>query len=235
MTLADMKRRTQDTCDSDVPVISSIESIEPGQPIRPGPAIIIKGKGLGSGPGGVDVTIQQQMFPAEILEWTNCYVCARLHPDKVVGVRADPAAVLQLTTNTNRMTRQQTSFKPDEGFHTGNDDPVLSAEGKLLPREEAVVVGAILGLGPVTALVGNSDDWTVMDFRLKNDWRIYRLDFETFKSEGDDAHAEITSSPPLNTPNCSARTKVHAGTAGASSISWKLNMIIIGPVGTAYK
>jgi hypothetical protein len=235
------------SCESDVPVVTGIEANIPEQSIQPGQEFGIRGKGLGTGPGAVDLMTQGHIFPVHITEWTNCIVWARLDPDEVVGVRADPAAIISLRTNTGRETRYETKFQPTlvciTGFppfrfgqpiQPGNYDWALNAGGSLEPDTGDYLLAFFAMWSGCT---GNSGDWTVTDFTLKNDYCIEQIVFDSASDSGDpgDAHAEITASPPLHTPNCSARTNVHAGTKLCYKIYWGLNLWVIGPKGLPFK
>jgi hypothetical protein len=233
-------------CTSDVPVITNIEAV----PLTPGQEFCINGKGLGTGPGAVDLTTGGKTFMVHVDEggWSQCRVCGHLDPDEAVGVRANPTAMISLRTNTGRETRHEVNFQPTLvmisgylfSFHPEPSDHdrdwALNAAGSLGPDTLTTVVISYLTLCG-GCCPGNSKDWTEFNFILKNDYSIYFCDFES-SSDSDhpeDAHAEITAAAPLNAPNCSAQTSVHAGTRACFKISWSLNLYIIGPKGLPFK
>jgi hypothetical protein len=210
-------------CPYDVPVISSIKSTEEGEPIQPGIQFGIFGKGLGTGPGAVDLLIQGRTFPVQIQKWNNCVVWATLNRDDVSGVHADLGAIISLRTNTGRETRQTTRFKPTLVFVSSADDRDLGLYDQCHS----------------TLCFGSSCDTTFWKmFALKNDWCIVSVVFDYSVNESGgpgSGHAELTKSPPLNTPNCSAETHVHAGASGCAAVYFSVHILIEGPKGVPYK
>jgi len=223
----DLIRKLIRDCIADAPGIRKIDVDKEG--LQPGQWLRINGEGLGTGPGAVDLMTAGKTFMVHIHTWDQCHVVGHLDPD-IVGVRANPNAMISLKTNTGRETRHEIRFQPLPEYKT------LDASGSLI-ADQAALVGLLIGI-PICP--GNSDDWIEFDFTLKNDWQVYNnIYFYTDADEPTDnpgsAHAEITVSPPLYTPNCSARTEVHAGTEGCRKIHWNLYLLLMGPMGLPYR
>lgn len=198
-----------------------IEKIS-GASIEPGVVFALSGKGFGSEPGSLDLMFGGHVYPAFIMEWTECYVHARLS-DEITGVRPSKDAMLVLKKPDGKEIHQPTSFQPLLEFAS-----LFDKEG--IGHFEELGVGILLGAGPVD--LGESKDWTKNDFQLINDWVVKDRVLQTSSDRG---HAEIGYASALDVPNGTARTDVHAGRKAYGYVSWTLSTCLVGPKGLPYK
>lgn len=189
------------TCQADAPLITSVS------PVTPAVEFAIQGRGFGDVAGTVEVVTAGKVFVAHVTGWNGCTIYAELG-DNVAGVRANPQAVVSVTTREGKKTRTNVDFKPTL---------VTSQETKY-----DWVFGWYWGA---------KKDWTFWNFALKNDWYVASTSL-THYGQG---HAEITSAPARNVPNGSARTKVHAGVAALGHSSFTVYLTLAGPKGLPYK
>ena len=190
---------------ADQPTIDIVK----GAPLIPGKEFRILGKGFGEPqPGSIDLMIPGPI-PAQraiIISWKACEVHARISGE-IYGLRASNKASLVLKTSDGKEATKVTNFQPLwDYFDTYKE-------------------------GECWGIFGCSKDWTLNDFSLKNDYIIYQMEF----FPGGDGHAEITYRPPMNTPNVSARTVVHAGAKAFGWSMWGLHVFFRGPKGLPYK
>jgi hypothetical protein len=96
--------------------------------------------------------------------------------------------------------------------------------------------GALWPLAPVDPNDVTNCDKTCFDFTLINDYYVYKVDFQAIPMLGDTSAAmELLSSPPLNTPNGSARATVKVRMPPYSAGAWALSVVLAGPRGLPYK
>lgn len=198
-----------------------IEKIS-GEPIEPGVVFAVSGKGFGSDRGSLDLMFGGHTYPAFIMEWTECYVHARLS-DEITAVRPSKDAMLVLKKPDGKEIRQPTSFQPLLEYASIIDEEGITYDSELVP-------GLLLGGAAVD--LGESKDWTKNNFQLINDWVVKDRVLQVSSHRG---HAEITSASALDTPNGSARTDVHAGREAYGYARWTLSTCVVGPKGLPYR
>jgi hypothetical protein len=175
--------------------------------VMPGVEFAVQGMGFGKDPGTVDVMTGGFVYAARINRWNSCVTYAQLSPD-IQGVRPDNQAAVSLKTSAGREVRFYTRFTPltESRVYTNYD----------------YIDGWFWGA---------SKDYSFWNRVLKNDWYVLITGLQTYYSRGE-GHAEITLSPPTNTPNCSTFTRVHAGVAALSWLGFDVLQRIAGPKGT---
>ncbi len=197
-----LKKQTDGACGSDSPIIEKISIA----PIEPGLLFAVSGKGFGKSGGSIDLLIPGFIYQANIVEWNECWVEARLPPE-ISGVNASYSAKLILKTAGGKEISTVTSFQP-------LFDCVL-----------------IFDSGEVNPWVGTSY-WVLNHFLLTNNAFVSE---RTFESWADSGHAEITYASDLNVPNSSAVTYVHGGCTFFGRADWNLFTSICRPKGLPYR
>ena len=196
---------------ADQPTIDIVK----GAPLIPGKEFRILGKGFGEPrPGSIDLMIPGPI-PAQraiIISWKACEVHARFSGE-ISGMRASNEASLVLKTSDGKEATKVTSFQPLWDYfyidHSGGCPDDLGS-----------------------AIFGCSEDRTMNNFILKNDYIIYKIEFS---SQGDGGHAEITVRPLTDTPNVSARTVIHTGAKAFGFGYWDLHVSFRGPKGLPFR
>ncbi|MFX0198528.1 MAG: hypothetical protein ACFFCW_20605 [Candidatus Hodarchaeota archaeon] len=191
--------------DPEVRCKADAPSISEVSDVMPGVEFAIRGMGLGKDSGHVDVITQTRIFRARINQWNSCVVYAQLSSD-IAGVRQDDQATVSLTTNVGIVVRHFARFTP-------------LMETKFYQKQKALNGW----------YWGASKDYTFWNSVLKNDWYVLGTGLQ-HRLQG---HAEITLAPPQNTPNCSSRTRVHAGVAAFGKCFFYVFQRIAGPKGTS--
>lgn len=197
------------TCDPfDRPVIERIG----GEPIEPGVEFSIEGKGFRPERGILHLELGGgQDFPVFVIEWTDCFVHARLSSD-ITGVRASADAMLSLKTAEGKEFSQPTRFQPMLEYRViVNDHEFWAGQ-----RESSY-----------------DEDWTVNSFALANDWAYCDHSISWTISPAVNASGQATVWHVDNPP--SASIVVRATAWRSHSIHWYLNSIVAGPKGTDYR
>jgi len=174
--------------------------------VMPGEEFAVQGKGFGKDPGTVDVMTGGFVYPARVNRWNSCTVYAQLSAN-IYGVRQDNQAAVSLKTSAGKEVRYHTRFTPLTEIRVYTDSGGLN--------------GAFWG--------ASKDFYFWRDSVLKNDWYVLVTALVRY---GDEGHSEIIFSPPINTPNCPTRTKVHAGVAALAGVGFAVVQRIAGPMGT---
>jgi len=194
-------------CAADLPTIKKIYG-----PVTPGSEFCIEGVGLGSGPGSIDLMTGGNVFRARINSWNQCSVCAVFSED-IEGLKADRAAAIALETNSGKKASGTVAFEPMIEVRT--------------EKETDLWLGGWYW--------GNSHDWTLFKYDLKNDWyycetRVYYIEHNNIGG-----HAEVASEPRKFVPNVNATVSVHAGVKPLEHLDVYVYQYIAGPKGLAHR